>query len=781
MPGSQTQKPEVQTPPTDREGSAQILLLLDRDANSDRLAEWLSPTYDVVIPDEEPSAEGFDLCIVDAPMLVEHREWLQTAKERADSVFLPYILVSTTTENKPTSQVWEIVDEVISIPTQKATLHRRLINLLKRRELTQQLADDLHQQRELFEKIFESSNDAILVLDLEADTIRECNPQACELLGYTRTELRSLTPEEIHPDEMPAFREFVDTVVEDGHGWIDELTCQTKTGERLVAEISASRLELDGRPHLLASIRDVTTRTEQKRILNSLHDTTVELMGASTKEEIAEVTVEAAKQVFDYDIVGMRLLNEDATPQTLELVAATTNVQELLDLNPPAYEVGEGPVGQSFKQGEREVIDDLRTRDTPFEYDPIRSAMCFPLESHGVLSIGSTDTAAFTDDDVQMAAILATNATAALTRSDREGALRDRTASLSGLFENTADCIVDVEFIDETPYIRAVNPAFERTFGYDADTVQGESLAELVVPSEEESGSQILVDHALAGKYIETEARRKTATGRRDFLIRVIPIDPDGSGVGAYIAYMDITERKRRDQQLQVLNRVLRHNIRNKLNVARGVLERAIDADGQVSDSLAHHGLDAVDQLLDLSEKARQLATDTHTQNNPGTVEIADLVTRTVQSLEEKYPDAVISTDVTTEKWVADTGRLEQALRELCENAIKHTDRPAPSVRITVKMDADSDDRIAIAVKDDGPGIPDDQRAVLQNGEETPLKHGDGLGLWAVHWIVMMAGGDFSLGEHTDRGATVTMLWPTVSPGSQQMEQSQIPGGPADE
>ncbi|WP_418281928.1 PAS domain S-box protein [Halorubrum sp. DTA98] len=740
------------------------------------MADWLSPTYEVITTDGEPSDEEFDLCIVDGPMLATHRERLQTAKKQAAPIFLPYVLMSTTTNPKPTSQVWDDVDEVISVPTQKATLHHRLTNLLERRALSQQLAGDFQEQRELFRKIFESSNDAILVTDLDKDTIRECNPQACELLGYTRTELCSLTPAEIHSGELPTYRAFVESVVEEGHGWIDELSCQTKTGERLDAEISASRLELNGRPHLLASVRDVTTRNEQHRILNSLHDTTVELMGASTKQEIAEVTVKAAKRVFNYDIVGVRLLNEKTSPQTLELAAATTDIEDLLEPDPPAYEVGEGPVGQSFEHEEREVIDDLRERDTPFEYDPIRSAMCFPLESYGVLSIGATDSASFTDDDVQMAAILATNAAAALTRSDREVALRDRTASLIGLFENTIDGIVEAEFIDGMPYIRDVNPAFERIFGYDRDTIQGESLAKLVVPTEQEPESQILINHALAGRYIETEARRKTATGRRDFLIRVIPVDPDGSGVGAYLAYMDITERKRRDQQLQVLNRVLRHNIRNKLNVARGVVEQTIKKDGEVSDSLAHDGLDAINQLLDLSEKARELTTESNSQNDPESVAVADLVTRTIESLEQEYPDAVISTDVTTETSVADTGRLNQVLQELCENAIEHTDQPEPSVRIRVMSDPDSDEQINIAVEDDGPGIPDDQRAVLQDGEETPLQHGDGLGLWTVHWSVRMAGGDLDLGEASDRGTTVTVIWPTVSQDTARLEWGRITG-----
>jgi PAS domain S-box-containing protein len=126
---------------------------------------------------------------------------------------------------------------------------------------------ELERQKELFEKTFEQSNDAIFLLDPANEAIQRVNDRACEMLGYAREELTSLSPEAIHPEDMEQFTAFVEGVIADGEGWTDELTCRTKGGRLLPTEFSASTLEIDDRTHMLASVRDISDRKEREREL----------------------------------------------------------------------------------------------------------------------------------------------------------------------------------------------------------------------------------------------------------------------------------------------------------------------------------------------------------------------------------------------------------------------------------------------------------------------------------------------------------------------------------
>jgi hypothetical protein len=59
---------------------------------------------------------------------------------------------------------------------------------------------------------------------------------------------------------MAGLRRFATGVVESACGWTDELTCTTRSRDRIPAEISASAVEVDGRVLVLAMIRDITAR-----------------------------------------------------------------------------------------------------------------------------------------------------------------------------------------------------------------------------------------------------------------------------------------------------------------------------------------------------------------------------------------------------------------------------------------------------------------------------------------------------------------------------------------
>ena len=116
---------------------------------------------------------------------------------------------------------------------------------------------------ERFRKIFNHANDAAFVLDPARDAILDANPRACRLLGYSREELLALPLSAVHPDEMPRFRAFAQTVMDEGSGWTDDLTCLTKAGQRVPAEISASTVEINGAPCVVAWVRDVRTRADE--------------------------------------------------------------------------------------------------------------------------------------------------------------------------------------------------------------------------------------------------------------------------------------------------------------------------------------------------------------------------------------------------------------------------------------------------------------------------------------------------------------------------------------
>jgi formate hydrogenlyase transcriptional activator len=126
-----------------------------------------------------------------------------------------------------------------------------------------------HDRAERYRQIFAHSNDAIFILDPAQDRIVEANPRACAMLGYSRAELLAMPISGVHPHEMPRMLAFTTTVLSDGRGWTDELSCATKAGAFLPAEISASAVDIDGRPGVIAMVRDVS---ERKRMETALQE-----------------------------------------------------------------------------------------------------------------------------------------------------------------------------------------------------------------------------------------------------------------------------------------------------------------------------------------------------------------------------------------------------------------------------------------------------------------------------------------------------------------------------
>ena len=167
---------------------------------------------------------------------------------------------------------------------------------------------------------------------------------------------------------------------------------------------------------------------------------------------------------------------------------------------------------------------------------------------------------------------------------------------------------------------------------------------------------------------------------------------------------------------------------------------------------------ETADQLLDLTESAQRL--EEHRELSPELepVDVVPLLEDTVSELRTQHPEASVTVDA-PDAVVAETHeRLNTALWEVVENAAKHGgDPPVVDIDVTV-----TETDVTIAVRDNGPGLPQAERDVLRSGVETPLVHGEGLGLWLIHWIVTSLDGEL---ETTvgDEGTTVAIRLPKAS------------------
>lgn len=303
---------------------------------------------------------------------------------------------------------------------------------------------------------------------------------------------------------------------------------------------------------------------------------------------------------------------------------------------------------------------------------------------------------------------------------------------------------------DRMGNVLRLNTAAEATFGVSERGVVGQPV-----------NTALGVDHnALRGSEpVELE----TAEGLRQFETAHSPIVENGGAVrGETVVLRDITRRQTRRQRLQVLSRVLRHNLRNDMTVIRAQAE--LISDGGVDDPIK--SADTIykksDDLISISERAREaqqiLAADTERQTE---ADVEAVVTSAHQTVAEQYPTAELSTTVATEATAAvDPVTLETVLRSIVENACEYNDADSPIVGTSVERTDGG--MLRIITRDNGPGIPEMERRVIEAGVEDPLEHGSGMGLWTAKWGAAQMGGNITFAEAAPRGTVVQLEVPAT-------------------
>jgi PAS domain S-box-containing protein len=332
------------------------------------------------------------------------------------------------------------------------------------------------------------------------------------------------------------------------------------------------------------------------------------------------------------------------------------------------------------------------------------------------------------------------------------------------LIEHIQDAVVEFELVDSDPIVRDVNNAFVEVFGYRSDEIRGEQLNEWLVPEWLADEARELDRRTSSGEVNYRRVKRETETGLREFLYRGIPYGDSATRSGGFAVYTDLTEITRTERRLQVMNRVLRHNLRNKANVVSAYTARLLDDCGPrtaertraaaVIEAAAHD----LETLAQETQDIRKVLGNGDIAGS--TIDCVPLIRRVAREYRRTAPVTRIETRLPDSMEVRANSDLRFAVDNLLHNAIEHNPAAHPRVRIRLS-EADATGWMDMHVDDNGPRIPaKDRDVVTGDAEITPTQHGSGLGLWLVKWTIETFGGELSFGTSDFGGNSVRVRLP---------------------
>jgi len=309
-----------------------------------------------------------------------------------------------------------------------------------------------------------------------------------------------------------------------------------------------------------------------------------------------------------------------------------------------------------------------------------------------------------------------------------------------------------------------VNPAFEEIYGLSSRRLEEDPREFLSavhpddVPMVEEG-----MDRLSAGEPVHMEYR---VDERRDYgtwvWVSAEPIVEAGDVVRIVGFARDITDRRRRERQLAVMDNLLRHNIRNSVSVIIGNAELvARDADETTAERVELIRRTG-EELVESADKQRDIIELLTDRPEPRTVDVVEYGSAAVESARARHPDASIESDMPETAPAFTLKELRLAISELTENAVSHADGPG-DVTVTVRK---RDEFVHIEVADSAPPIPETEVNVLIGDHEmTDVYHTTGIGLWLVYWVTDFSDG-FVTFERQDGGNVVSLVLPRAQGNS---------------
>jgi PAS domain S-box-containing protein len=310
--------------------------------------------------------------------------------------------------------------------------------------------------------------------------------------------------------------------------------------------------------------------------------------------------------------------------------------------------------------------------------------------------------------------------------------------------------------VDEQTIVTDANPALRQILDITRDPV-GDRLRDVL------STHPSLLSQ-LKAEYVHDETVTITVQGEeRHLTVNQFPVFQDDNSPGDVIVFNDQTELLQYEEELELLkevfSRVLRHDIRNKLNVIRAHGEVLSNRVAPEYESSTETIVRTSDSIIDTAEKARAIGSLVETDRELYEIDLVQEVETATNWAREAFPDAEIELDTAPQAWVLADEAISLAIESLVKNAIVHNEKSPARVRLSVTR---HEDDVRLEVTDNGPGLTEHEKQIFDGHSIDPLNHSTGLGLWLVKWACLNSGADVSL-DSTESGTSVAIRLNGVS------------------
>lgn len=318
-----------------------------------------------------------------------------------------------------------------------------------------------------------------------------------------------------------------------------------------------------------------------------------------------------------------------------------------------------------------------------------------------------------------------------------------------------------------------VNDAYEEVFGRTVESLEADppSFLEAIHPEDRKRVREAM-ERVSGGEQVEIEYRVNSSEEYGRWVwVQGAPVFEDDEVTRVVGFTRDITERKaradrlqRQNEELRLLNRIVRHDIRNDLSIVVGWLSYLQDVVPAEHRDDLHRAVQAGEHAVELTYSLNDLLRLVDEREAPelSAVDLRRVLLAEVERARDTYPDETVTVDgEIPEVDVRANAMLAAVFRNLLNNAVLHNDREG--LRVTVSAD-DRGGTVRVAVADNGSGIADERKDELfdrglaaSEGEE-----GSGVGLYLVSTVVEAFGGESWVEDNEPTGSVFHVELPTA-------------------